>query len=427
VSGLEHRRRALAGRCLTALSAAVLTASALVSSASAAGARTPIVFFPGYGATTLLVSVRGQTAVKGCARDGTFEDGIPADVGKTFSQVCRDRLITPRWRANPRLSFPQRFSLPPGVTVSIPHYGQTASAPAYGGLYSALEAAGYTDGRDLVVAGYDFRLTPDLGGFLPRTERLIERTWRENGRRPVRLVGHSNGPLYAQYLLTHVSARWRRTYIQGFTDIAGNLPGQGGTWSWVFTGTEVPSGFAWPTTLAQARSSARLIALSPSTWMSASDPAVFGRREVVVVDRATGRRYTPADTNRLLHDGGLEAITPIVHHYLGFVRFADPAHFPDVDVTAEEGSGLPTQVGIGLPNLAVGQVFSQRASDLINLPGDSNQEAITNSAVRVWRHMPCYRFRLIDNPGVSHFGLVTDSAVIHRLLGDLARPRSRCR
>jgi len=196
-------------------------------SASAATARTPVVFFPGYGATTLRVDVRDQTSVPGCARSGSFEDGLPADVGTTFSQVCRDRLLTPRWSNDPRLPFPRRFSLPPRVTVSIPHYGQTSSAPAYGALYTALASAGYRAGYDLVVAGYDFRLTPDLGGFLPRTERLIELTWRRNGHRPVRLVGHSNGPLYIQYLLTHVSARWKRTYIQGFTDIAGNLPRPG--------------------------------------------------------------------------------------------------------------------------------------------------------------------------------------------------------
>ena len=395
-------------------------------SASAATGRTPVVFFPGYGATTLRVEVRDQTSVPGCPRSGSFEDGIPADVGTMFSQVCRDRLLTPRWSNNPHLSFPERFSLPPGVTVSIPHYGQTSSAPAYGALYTALESAGYRAGRDLVVAGYNFRLTPDLGGFRARTEQLIQQTWRRNGHRPVRLVGHSNGPLYIQYLLTHASARWRRTYIQGFTDIAGNLPGQGSTWSWVFTGVDIPTGFSLPTTLATARSSARLIALSPSTWMSTSDPAVFGRREVVVTDHATGRSYTPADTDRLLHDAGLAAIKPIVHHYLGFVKFADRAHYPDVDVSVEKGSGLATQVGIVLPNLTLGQVVDQVTADVINLSGDSNQEDITNDAVSVWRHMRCYRFRFTDNPGVSHLGLTSDAGVIRRLLADLAQPPSRC-
>jgi lecithin-cholesterol acyltransferase len=394
--------------------------------APAAAPRTPVVFFPGYGTTVMRVVVRNQTSVRGCPGSGTFEDGIPANVGTRFDQVCRDRLLTPRWKNDARLPWARRFSLSPGVRVTIPHFGQPASAPIYAGFYGALESAGYEAGVNLVVAGYDFRLTPDLGGFLPRTVRLIEQTWRRNGRRPVRLVGHSNGPLYVQYLLTHVSARWKGRYIQGFTNIAGNLPGQGATWTWAFTGVEIPSGFSFPLTAAAARSSARLIRLSPSTWMSSSDPQVFGRREVIVKNRATGRRYTPADTDRLLHDAGLDSIRPLVHHYLGFVKFADRQDFPNVDVAAEKGSGLPTQVGIVLPSLRLGQVVGSQPV-FINLPGDSNQEYITNDAVRVWRKMRCVRFRLTDNPGVTHLGLTTDPGVIGRLLADLRRPRSDCR
>jgi len=414
-------------RRLSLLAVAAATVFALAEGAAVAAVpRTPVVFFPGYGTTVLRVTVNNQSSVKGCPRSGTYGDGIPANVGTTFSQVCRDELITPRWKRDRRLPFPKRFSLPPGVKVSIPNYGQTTSAPVYDGFYSALEAAGYTAGRNLMVAGYDFRLTPDLDGFLGRTKRLIVQTWRRNDKRPVRLVGHSNGPLYAQYLLTHVSARWKRRYIQGFTDIAGNLPGQGLLWSWVFTGVEVPSLFSLPTTVATARSSSRLMAMSPATWMSASDPAVFGHREVVIKNRATGRSYTPANTARLLHDAGLGSIEPMVEHYLGFVRFTDRARFPDVDVSAEKGSGLPTPVGLVLPNLTRGQVVNPTAAHYIDLAGDSNQEYITNNAVRVWRKMRCYRFRLNDNPGVSHLGLVTDPAVIKRLLADLARRRSRC-
>lgn len=425
--GTEGRNAGEVGICLAAVVSVLLGLLLLVpGAASASAGRTPVVIFPGYGATILRVTVRDQTSVTGCPRSGSFEDGFPANVGTTFGQVCRDRLITPRWRTGAHLSFPQRFSLPSGVKVTIPNYGEPASAPLYGPFYAALEAAGYTAGRDLVVAGYDFRLTPDLAGFLPRTERLIERTWRQNQHHPVRLVGHSNGPLYAQYLLTHVSAQWRHKYIQGFTNIAGNLPGQGSSWSYVFTGVEIPTGFSLPTTVTTARSSARLWALSPSTWMSTSDPRVFGHSEIVIKDRATGRSYTPGDTDRLLHDAGLDSIRPIVEHYIGFVKFADPQHFPNVDVSAEKGSGLPTQVGIALPNLTTGQVVDPATAHFFYLPGDSNQEYITNNAVRLWQRMHCYRFRLTDNPGVSHLGLTGDQHVIGRLLHDLARARSRC-
>ena len=168
------------------------------------------------------------------------------------------------------------------------------------------------------------------------------------------------------------------------------------------------------------------MAMSPASWMSASDPAIFGHREVIIKDQATGRSYTPANTARLLRDAGLDSIKPMVEHYIGFVRFADRKDFPNVDVSAEKGSGLPTPVGLVLPDLTLGQVVNAATAQFIDLSGDSNQEYITNDAVRVWRKMRCYRFRLTDNPGVSHLGLVTDPAVINRLLADLKRPRSRC-
>ena len=101
-------------------------------------------------------------------------------------------------------------------------YGKVASAPFYQPMFDALRAAGYTLDKNVRVAGYDARLTPDLGGFLERTQRLIEDTYRDNGDRPVHLVGHSNGPLYAQYLLTHTSQAWKDKYIHGFTPIAGH-------------------------------------------------------------------------------------------------------------------------------------------------------------------------------------------------------------
>jgi lecithin-cholesterol acyltransferase len=407
---------AIPGRVAIATGVA-LALAAVNAGAAAAAPRTPVVFFPGYGTTILQVTVHDQTTVKGCPASGAYQDGIPANVGTTFSQVCRDELITPRWSRYATLPWSERFSLPPGVKITIPNYSQTSSAPVYNPLFTALENAGYTADRNLVVADYNFLLTPDLGGFLPRTKRLIERTWRRNGRTPVRLVGHSNGPLYAQYLLTHVSAAWKHKYIQGFTDIDGNLPGSGLLWGWVFTGAEVPSVFSYPSTVATARSSARLYAMSPATWMSASDPAVFKNREVVIADQSTGRTYTRANTVALLHAARLDSIKKMVEHYLGFVRFRNPQAFPDVDVTVEAGSGIPTETGIALP---------QSTAQYFTLPGDDNQEYITNNAVRVWRKMPCYRFRFNNNPGVGHLQLTSDPAVITRLLDDLKQPRNRC-
>jgi lysophospholipase-3 len=385
---------------------------------------TPIVLFPAYTFTRLQVDVKNQHVAPGCPRSGSFEYWFSNPHPVSFSQTCQDQLLTLRYDAGNARPFAERFSEQAGVNVSIIDYGQTDSAPFYETLYQRLEAAGYMRDVSIRVAGYDARLTPDIGDFLDRTVHLIERTYRDNGNRPVHLVGHSNGPLYAQYLLTHTSREWREKYIHGFTPIAGNFPGQGSLYSILFTGLNIID-FSLPTDPAQASTSARMYLTSPATWMSAADPAVFDHKEVVLVNTTSGKSYTPADYRQLLADAGLDWLRPIADHYIGFVKFADPAHFPYVDVYAEKGSGIPTQIGAMLPSLQVGQVIDPN-SQLILAPGDINQEDITNLAVLAWSAMPCFHFSLTDNPGVNHFELPSTPAVLDRLVTAAAQPPSDC-
>src|SRR4051794_3332318 len=200
---------------------------AVPGAAGAAGGRTPVVLFPGYTLNKILVTVTNQSVAPECPRSGSFEDWFQNDApSKRFSQVCRDELMTLRYDPDPRKPMARRFSFQRGVTMRIPEYGSTRGAPLYEPMYKALEAAGYRRDVDIRVAGYNPRLTPDLDNFLRRTKRLVESTFRANGRRPVHLVGHSNGPIYAHYLLTHTTHAWRHRYIHGFTPLAGNFPGQ---------------------------------------------------------------------------------------------------------------------------------------------------------------------------------------------------------
>jgi lecithin-cholesterol acyltransferase len=159
--------------------------------------------------------------------------------------------------------------------------------------------------------------------------------------------------------------------------------------------------------------------------MSASDPRIFGDQETVVEDLSTGNTYTPEDYGQLFEDAQLEWAKPIADYYIGFVDFADPSAFPNVDVYAEKGSGIETLVGIGLDDLSVGQVVDD-SNTFFTRDGDINQEDITNDAVSAWAAMPCFHFSLTDSPGVNHFELPSDSGVLSRLLTDLARPRSHC-
>lgn len=212
-----------AGSLMVALTAAAgLLASSTAATAgerevSSAG-RAPVIVFPAFHFTKLQVNVTRQFTQPSCPSSGYFED---CDTTSIFNRVCRDRLMTFRYDPNPLKPMAERFSDQPGVKVEIKHYGRTESAPFYAPLYGALERHGYVRDKDIRVAGYDSRRTPDQGGFLRRTIALIEQTYRDNGNKPVHLVGHSNGPLYAQYLLTHTSKSWRSKHIHGFTPLAG--------------------------------------------------------------------------------------------------------------------------------------------------------------------------------------------------------------
>ncbi len=392
---------------------------------------TPVVIFPGWGGTRLNVRVHNQTVAPECPRSGTFEYTFIAPPSPEFSQVCQDKLLTLVHDLDSYESFGSgvgnapRVSEQRGVKVRIADYGKTESAPLYEPLFARLEQDGYVRNVNIRVAGYDHRLTPDMGGFLERTIDLIEETFRENHNTPVHLVGHSNGPLYAQYLLTHTTQRWKDKYIHGFTPIAGNWPGQGWLFIVLFTGYNVPTA-SYPTDPVNATSSAAMLASHPSSYMSAADPAYFGDQEVVIQNGPGGTMYTPQDYEQLFEDAGMELAQAIAPYYFGFVKFLPP-YYPYVDVYAEKGSGLDTIVGIQLPNLTPGQVLGN-APVFFTRDGDSNQEDITNDAIAVWQTMPCYRFEFHDNPGVDHLSLAWASEdVWGRLLMHLQQPRSECR
>jgi lecithin-cholesterol acyltransferase len=406
-----------------ALAGLVLSAGASASKPRQESRLTPIVLFPAFHFTRLLVTVHDQRVDAACPRSGSFEDFFPNPSPRTtFSQVCRDELLTQSYR--PHGAWQTRFRDAKGVSVRIEDYGKVASAPFYQPMFDALRTAGYMLDRNVRVAGYDARLTPDLGGFLERTKRLIEDTYRDNGDRPVHLVGHSNGPLYAQYLLTHTSQAWRDKYIHGFTPIAGNLPGQGSVYPLVFTGLNVQD-FSFPTTPENSRSSSLMLLSAPSSYMSMGDPRVFDSRETVVEDVFTGKTYTPSDFRALFTDAGLPTALQLAEHYIGFVQFIDRAHFPNVDVYAEKGSGIDTVVGIALHDLSPGQLLDA-STPFFTRDGDVNQEDITNGAVAAWSAMPCWHFSLTDNPGVDHFSLPSNPSLLARLIADANAPRSNC-
>ena len=163
----------------------------------------------------------------------------------------------------------------------------------------------------------------------------------------------------------------------------------------------------------------------PSTFITASDPRIFGDDEIVIRDQSTGMDYTPKDYRALLDDAGLSWVKPIANYYIGGVPFADRAHFPNVDVYAEKGSGIETLVGLGLADLTVGPARDQLRPS--SSPATATSTRRTSRTTR-WGPGPdeCHHFSLTDNPGVTHFELPADPDVLARLVANAATPRSAC-
>jgi len=313
---------------------------------------------------------------------------------------------------------PERISNQDGVTVSIKDYGLTESVlPAmYEPMFTFLEEAGYVRNVSIRVAGYDSRLSPDLGGFLERSIALIEETYRDNGNLPVHLVAYSQGNVQAQYLLTHTSQEWKNRFIHGFTAIGGNWPGEGDMYSTLFTGLNV-NDFTVPTDPENAASSAAMYQTWPSMYFVAPDP-FFYKKEVVVIGIQGGEQYTAQKYWQLFRDADMPLSRELADYYIGLVKFATPQHFPNVDVYAEIGTGLPTVVGVELKELK-GDTWADNVTDVFLRDGDGVVEDIANESILVWEKMRCHHFELNDNPGVHHYDLPADEGLLTRLLDHL--------
>lgn len=392
---------------------------AAVPHQAAGNALTPVVLFPGWATTILEVKVDGQTAVPECPASGSFEwvAGSYSDY-PGFGQVCVDKLLTLVIDPHRNKPVPQRISNQDGVTVSIKDYGTTGSVLdwLYEPMFSSLEDIGYVRNVNIRVAGYDWRLSPDLEGFLQRTIALIRETYQANGKTPVHLVAYSQGNLYAQYLLTHTPQAWKDKYIHGFTAIGANWPGQGAMYKDLFMGLNV-NNFTAPTDLENAASSAAMYQTWPATYLAAADPFFF-KKEVVVIGVQGGEQYTALNYRQLLRDAGMPLARELADYYIGLVKFRTPQYFPNVDVYVEIGTGTPTVVGVELKKLEVG-TWDEIVTDVFLRDGDGMVEDICNESILVWERMRGYHFELNENPGVHHFYLPMDEGVLGRLLARL--------
>eukprot|EP00850_Spirogloea_muscicola_P004538 SM000019S05082 [mRNA] locus=s19:866666:868559:- [translate_table: standard] len=352
------------------------------------------------------VVMRNQGFSEACPSDAEFEFHAGHTPHFAISEACMIEALAVAYNGSePELG--RRFRSQPGVTVSLADFGDPTCAPIYFPLYLRLMAAGYSAGRSMFVACYDWRTVPGVDvtpghTFLSAARRLVERAYRANGRRRVFLLGHSNGGPMAQALLAAQSQKWREQYVAGLISYAGNWAGQGSMVAYLFTG------WSFVDFLTPVPSAAEALQTWPALYFSMAQPRVYGSAEDVI-RVAGGRSYTPADLQDLFQDAGLTLAAELFPLFNGMTSPETP---PGVSTFSFYGTGISTIVGYELPVLAQGV----RVSSPILAAGDGDQEDIDNQSNFGWAKMECHSFEAIEVPRASHLMLPFEFSVMARTI-----------
>ncbi|KAI4316599.1 hypothetical protein L6164_024565 [Bauhinia variegata] len=314
----------------------------------------------------------------------------------------------------------------PGVETRVPHFGSTQSllyldpylkhATAYmAPLVESLTQIGYVNGETLFGAPYDFRYGLAAEGhpsqvgskFLEDLKNLIEGASSSNAGRPVILVSHSLGGLYALQLLNRNSISWRRKFIKHLVAISAPW---GGTVDEMLT-------FASGSTLGlpvvdplivrgEQRSSESNLWLLPN-------PKLFGRDKTLVTTK--NRNYSAHDIADFLKDIGFpEGVYPFENRILPLM---DKIEAPRVPITCVIGSGVKTP-----------ETLFYMTGDFDEQPeisygdGDGTVNMVSLVALQsLWAHRGNQTVRVTRIGGVSHTSILKNEAALKEIIGEISR------
>ncbi|XP_072989688.1 lecithin-cholesterol acyltransferase-like 1 [Typha latifolia] len=307
----------------------------------------------------------------------------------------------------------------PGVETRVPYFGSTQGiryldphlkhiSEYMGTLITSLEQIGYEENHTLFGAPYDFRYGLAHGShpcqvgtrYLQDLKNLIESASNStNGGRPVILIAHSLGGLFALQLLNRNPPSWRRQYVKHL--IALSVP-WGGTVDEMLT---FASGYTLGVPLVdpllvrgEQRSSESNLWLLPS-------PKPFGRKPLVMSSNG-GKNYSAMDMAEFLKDIGFgEGVGPYEGRILPLV---EELVEPEVPITCMVGHGVDTAEGLvyGMGGFDVQpDVVYGDGDGTVNLNSLLRLESEWSGSASMGQDLKVIKFR-----GVSHAGILKSPA-----------------
>lgn len=208
-------------------------------------------------------------------------------------------------------------------------------------LVKSLEEIGYVRDKTLFGAPYDFRygLAPEghpceVGSkFLKDLKELIEKASVSNGGKPVILVSHSLGGLFALQFLNRNPPSWRRHFIKHLVALSTPWGGSVEEMRTFASGNTLGVPLVNPLLVrTEQRSSESNLWLLPN-------PKIYGAKNPIVITQNYSN-YAVEDIPRFLNDIGFaEGVFPYESRILPLM---DQLQAPGVRVTCIIGGGVRT-------------------------------------------------------------------------------------
>jgi len=313
----------------------------------------PIVILPGMGGSALQAKISKHKAPHWwCWQnwDEWFRDWLP--LVELLAQDC--------WFDNLRINYnatTDEYLNQEGVTIDTMDFGGLSGidyldywfgvpitfTTYYSAMIDSFEKVGYTKGKNLFGAPYDWRLPSsahalDLQAFNNRFLQLIETAYAANANTKVHVVTHSMGGPTALSFLNNQPQTWLNKYIASFIPIAAPWAGSAKALKTTLTGDNFGIEVLGMNLLnveavaTLAKQAGGLVELVPQSRFYKSD-YVFVYTEK--------KNYTAADFTQLYIDAGTP-ITSIIH--LRTAKLFDTWKTPGVPVHCLYGTGFPTEI-----------------------------------------------------------------------------------
>ncbi|KAL6636975.1 hypothetical protein ACP70R_024547 [Stipagrostis hirtigluma subsp. patula] len=281
-------------------------------------------------------------------------------------------------------------------------------------LASALEKAGYEEGRDLFGAPYDFRYglaapghpSPVGGAYLERLRLLVEAACAANGGRPAVLVAPSLGGLFALQLLARSSPPWRAAHVARLVTLSAPWGGSVQEMLTFASGNTLGVPFVDASIIRDEQRSSE-----SNMWLLPA-PGVFGNTTLVVSRRhGDYRTYTAKNMTAFLRDIGFEEG---VEPYRSRIRpLVEALPEPGVPVTCLVGTGVDT-----VESLVFGDGgFDDGPETVVYGDGDGTVNlASLLGPIKAWADSPAQVVEVVELPKVSHTGILNDKSALQQIV-----------